>query len=338
MEIKEWKDKFEAADKNAAVKDDSSEETHAKQIEDLKAKHAVEVEHLKSEHELALNSMKDQHAEEISAQKISLGEELEKLKALVTANEDQKSSQASRVAELEAINSEYNSTVKTLQTQLEQFKAQLIAAEASAQSNDSSSTGGDLNRLQTAHNQIRDMEDKLKVCKSQKTKLTMAEMQIEQKEEDLGKCKKRLGKSEMEVRAFEEKKGAETKLLEAELEVKDKALSQCNVNLEKAKKDLEAVQSEHASGSQEIVDVKRKLESVTEEHAKCVSKMESMPSSENLAESSATIEKLQKELDDKQASFDATIIKMQEEHAEAILLAQQRDVEVNADGKVENVW
>ena len=71
----------------------------------MKAKHAVEVEHLKSEHELALNSMKDQHAEEISAQKISLGEELEKLKALVTANEDQKSSQASRVAELEAINS-----------------------------------------------------------------------------------------------------------------------------------------------------------------------------------------------------------------------------------------
>ena len=53
-------------------------------------------------------------------------------------------------------------------------------------------------------------------------------------------------------------------------------------------------------------------------------------------ESSATIEKLQKELDDKQASFDATIIKMQEEHAEAILLAQQRDIEVNADGKVEN--
>ena len=150
--------------------------------------------------------------------------------------------------------------------------------------------------------------------------MTMAEMQIEQKEEDLGKCKKRLGKSEMEVRAFEEKKGAETKLLEAELEVKDKALSQCNVNLEKANKDLEAVQSEHASGSQEIVDVKRKLESVAEEHAKCVSKMESMPSSENLAESSATIEKLQKELDDKQASFDATIIKMQEEHAEAILL------------------
>ena len=67
-------------------------------------------------------------------QKTSLGEELEKLKALVTANEDQKASEASRVAELEAINSGYNSTVKTLQTQLEQFKAQLIVAEASAQS------------------------------------------------------------------------------------------------------------------------------------------------------------------------------------------------------------
>ena len=33
--------------------------------------------------------------------------------------------------------------------------------------------------------------------------------------------------------------------------------------------------------------------------------------------------------------FDATIIKMQEEHAEAILLAQQRDI-ANADGKAEN--
>ena len=342
-EIKEWRDKFEAAEKNAAVKDDSPEvnekelkETHAKQIEELKAKHTVEVEGLKTEYELALNSIKDQHAEELAAEKISSGEELKKLKALVAANDEQESSQAGRVAELEAINSEYNTTVKTLQTQLEQLKVQLIAAEASAEPAPSSSTTDDITRLQQAHNQIRDMEDKLKVCKSQKTKLTMVEMQIEQKEEDLGKCKKRLGKSEMELRAFEESKTAATKSLASDLEIKDKALSQCNVNLEKANKDLEAVQSENTSSNQEIIDLKRKLESLTEEHTKCVSKAESMPSSDNLIESTAKIEELQKELDDKQADFDATIIKMQEEHAEAILLAQKRDVEVDADGKVEN--
>ena len=96
------------------------------------------------------------------------------------------------------------------------------------------------------------------------------------------------------------KERCRNEIAEAELEVKDKALSQCNVNLEKANKDLEVVQSEHVSGSQEIVDVKRKLKAWLKNMRNVLVRW-NLCRPQKICLKVATIEKLQKELDDKQA-------------------------------------
>ena len=76
------------------------------------------------------------------------------------------------------------------------------------------------------------------------------------------------------------------------------------------------------------------VQELKEKHTECVGKAASVPppSECNNEEDKATINRLQKEIDEKQLKFDSSIIQMQEDHAQALMLAKQSVVEVDANG------
>ena len=162
----------------------------------------------------------------------------------------------------------------------------------------------------------------------------MIEMQIDQKEEDIAKCKKRLEKIESEKRGEDETKDAAVRNLESQIEEKDKLLSECNVSNEKSAKALEELTLENTSNQEKNVDLGLQVQELTEKHTECVGKAASVPppSECNNEEDKATINRLQKEIDEKQLKFDSSIIQMQEDHAQALMLAKQSVVEVDANG------
>ena len=369
-EIKEWKEKYESLnnnnnnnlDNNKAVEEKEQElnAVHVKEIEELKSKHAVEIEKLKEEHNGEISTMKDAHAKDVEEQKKSLNDEIEKLKA---SGQESNDGLVGKVAELEAANAGYSTSIKSLEEDLVRVKSELAASEAAATTatkeadelkvklneaaaksaastessddNNSSNEGNDdLARLQTAHNTIKEMEDEMKTCKLQKTKLSMIEMQIDQKDEDIAKCKKRLEKIESEKRGEDETKDAAVRNLESQIEEKDKLLSECNVSNEKSAKALEELTLENTSNQEKNVDLGLQVQELTEKHTECVGKAASVPppSECNNEEDKATINRLQKEIDEKQLKFDSSIIQMQEDHAQALMLAKQSVVEVDANG------
>ena len=162
----------------------------------------------------------------------------------------------------------------------------------------------------------------------------MIEMQIDQKDEDIAKCKKRLEKIESEKRGEDETKDAAVRNLESQIEEKDKLLSECNVINEKSAKALEELTLENTSNQEKNVDLGLQVQELTEKHTECVGKAASVPPPLecNNEEDKATINRLQKEIDEKQLKFDSSIIQMQEDHAQALMLAKQSVVEVDANG------
>merc|ERR1711991_713738 len=73
--------------------------------------------------------MKDAHAKDVEEQKKSLNDEIEKLKA---SGQESNDGLVGKVAELEAANAGYSTSIKSLEEDLVRVKSELAASEAAA--------------------------------------------------------------------------------------------------------------------------------------------------------------------------------------------------------------